>query len=71
MHEDARGGMREMDEAWITSVGIDIGTSTTKMIASRLRLGRTSSSFALPRYEIVERRLTYEPDRGDAPAERG
>jgi len=48
-----------MDESWLTSVGIDIGTSTTKMIASRLRLGRTSGTFALPRYEIVERKLIY------------
>jgi len=48
-----------MDETWITSVGIDIGTSTTKIIVSRLHLGRTSGAFALPRYEIVERQLIY------------
>ncbi|WP_409346859.1 ethanolamine ammonia-lyase reactivating factor EutA [Paenibacillus sp. MBLB4367] len=44
---------------WIKSVGIDIGTSTTKMIVSRLKVARTSSSLALPRYEIVERELLY------------
>ncbi|SDX08734.1 ethanolamine ammonia-lyase reactivating factor EutA [Paenibacillus sp. CF384] len=48
-----------MEEQWITSVGIDIGTSTTKMIVSRLRLKRTSSAVSIPRYEIVERQLVY------------
>lgn len=48
-----------MDEQWITSVGIDLGTSTMKLIVSRLRLARKSSSLGLPRYEIVERLLHY------------
>jgi len=48
-----------MDEQWILSVGIDLGTSTTKFIVSRLRLGRMSSTFSLPRYQIVERQLVY------------
>lgn len=48
-----------MEEQWITSVGIDLGTSTTKFIVSRLRLGRMSSAFSLPRYQIVERKLVY------------
>lgn len=48
-----------MDEQWIQSIGIDVGTSTTKMIVSRLRLGRMSSTFSLPRYQIVERQLLY------------
>ncbi|WP_282935877.1 ethanolamine ammonia-lyase reactivating factor EutA [Paenibacillus sp. RC67] len=47
------------EERWITSVGIDIGTSTTKMIISRLRLARTSGALSLPRYDIVERELVY------------
>nr|WP_193726701.1 ethanolamine ammonia-lyase reactivating factor EutA [Paenibacillus guangzhouensis] len=47
-------------EEWLTSVGIDVGTSTTKMIVSRLRIARMSSTFALPRYAIVERRIQYE-----------
>lgn len=51
-----------MDEQWITSVGIDLGTSTMKMIVSRLRLARKSSSFGLPRFEIVERLLQYESE---------
>lgn len=48
-----------MEEKWITSVGIDLGTSTTKFIVSQLRLGRMSSAFSLPRYQIVERKLVY------------
>ncbi|SFT07654.1 ethanolamine ammonia-lyase reactivating factor EutA [Paenibacillus sp. BC26] len=48
-----------MEDQWITSVGIDIGTSTTKMIVSRLRLKRISSSVSIPRYEIAERQLVY------------
>jgi ethanolamine utilization protein EutA len=51
--------MSVMEEQWITSVGIDLGTSTTKMIISRLKLSRTSSSNSLPRFEIVERELLY------------
>ncbi|RAP75068.1 ethanolamine ammonia-lyase reactivating factor EutA [Paenibacillus montanisoli] len=48
-----------MKEQWIASVGIDIGTSTTKLIVSRLRLVRVSSAAAMPRYEIPERQLLY------------
>jgi ethanolamine utilization protein EutA len=48
------------DSAWLTSVGIDIGTSTTKMIISKLKLARTSGALSLPRYEITERRVVYE-----------
>lgn len=48
-----------MQEQWITSVGIDLGTSTTKFIVSRLRLAKVSSLHAVPRYQIVERRLVY------------
>jgi ethanolamine utilization protein EutA len=49
-----------MDQTTITSVGIDIGTSTTKMIVSRLKLAKTSGSFAVPRIDIVDREVTYE-----------
>jgi ethanolamine utilization protein EutA len=48
-----------LKEQWITSVGIDLGTSTTKWIVSRLKLIQTSGDFSLPRYEITERRLAY------------
>lgn len=44
---------------WITSMGLDLGTSTTKMIISRLRLMNTGGQSALPRVEIAERQLVY------------
>lgn len=50
---------QSLEEQWMTSVGIDIGTSTTKMIVSRLKLSRTSSGLSLPRYEITDRQLLY------------
>jgi ethanolamine utilization protein EutA len=48
-----------MDEEWITSIGIDLGTSTTKWIASRFRIAEISGGFALSHYEIAERQLIY------------
>ncbi|MFC5527875.1 ethanolamine ammonia-lyase reactivating factor EutA [Cohnella yongneupensis] len=44
---------------WLTSAGIDIGTSTTKLIVSRLKLARTSGALSLPRYGIAARELLY------------
>lgn len=44
----------------IKSIGIDIGTSTSKLIISELTLGRISSHFSLPHFAIVERKVTYE-----------
>jgi ethanolamine utilization protein EutA len=41
------------------SVGIDIGTSTSKFMVSELTLGRVSSHFALPHFDIIERKVTY------------
>lgn len=43
----------------IKSVGIDIGTSTTKLIISHLTIGRVSSHFALPHFDIVDRKIAY------------
>lgn len=48
-----------MEEKWMTSVGIDVGTSTTKLIVSRLRLARVTGRTAIPKYQIVERELSY------------
>lgn len=47
---------------WITSVGIDLGTSTTKMIVSQLLVSRVSGLSSLPVYHITERRLLYSSD---------
>ncbi|AJY75200.1 ethanolamine ammonia-lyase reactivating factor EutA [Paenibacillus beijingensis] len=48
-----------MQEQWITSVGIDLGTSTTKWVLSRLKLSLISGGFSLPRYEITQREIQY------------
>ncbi len=41
------------------SVGIDIGTSTTQLIFSRLTIENLASSYAVPRIQIVEKEVTY------------
>ncbi len=46
----------------ILSVGIDLGTSTTQMILSRLQVENTASSFTVPRMEIVNREVLYRSD---------
>ncbi|RKP54486.1 ethanolamine utilization protein [Cohnella endophytica] len=56
-----------MESSWITSAGIDVGTSTTKLIVSRLKLARTSGALSLPRYEIAERELLYASPIYDTP----
>ncbi|MBP1966462.1 ethanolamine ammonia-lyase reactivating factor EutA [Paenibacillus aceris] len=48
-----------MADQWITSVGLDIGTSTTKMVISRLKIVRSSGALSLPRFGITERELLY------------
>ncbi|WP_315955747.1 ethanolamine ammonia-lyase reactivating factor EutA [Paenibacillus violae] len=48
-----------MTDQWITSVGLDIGTSTTKMVISRLKIVRSSGVLSLPRFQIAERELLY------------
>lgn len=43
----------------ILSVGIDIGTSTTQLIFSRLTIENLASSFAVPRITIVDKEVIY------------
>lgn len=43
----------------ILSVGIDIGTSTTQLVFSRLVIENTASSFSIPRIKIVEKEIVY------------
>jgi ethanolamine utilization protein EutA len=62
----------------ILSVGIDIGTSTSQLVFSRLRLANTAPPFAVPKMAIVEKTLVYKgavyftplssPEEIDAPA---
>lgn len=44
----------------LISAGIDIGTSTTKMIISRLIMQNTAGQTHVPRIEIVDKELLYQ-----------
>ncbi|MEG1943766.1 MAG: ethanolamine ammonia-lyase reactivating factor EutA, partial [Angelakisella sp.] len=44
----------------ILSVGIDIGTSTTQVIFSVLTMANTSGGFAVPRVDIVDKKVVYQ-----------
>ena len=43
----------------LLSVGIDIGTSTTQLVASRLTLENRATPFSVPRVEIAGREVVY------------
>ena len=46
----------------ILSVGIDIGTSTTQLIFSRLTIENLASSYMVPRIRIVDKEVTYRSE---------
>ena len=46
--------------AEILSVGIDIGTSTTQVIFSRIAMENTAAYFAVPHVSIVDKRVVYK-----------
>ena len=48
-----------MREEQLLSVGIDIGTSTTQCVFSRLTLSNTASAFSVPRIKITEKVVLY------------
>ncbi len=48
--------------AELLSVGIDIGTSTTQVIFSRLELENTSGYFSVPHVSIVDKKILYKSD---------
>ncbi|AEI42040.1 ethanolamine ammonia-lyase reactivating factor EutA [Paenibacillus mucilaginosus] len=60
-----------MEERWITSVGIDLGTSTTKWILSGLKLVRSSGDGALPRVAITDRVIRYASELYPTPLKHG
>ena len=43
----------------ILSVGIDLGTTTTQMIVSRLSIVNTASAFTVPHMQITDREILY------------
>lgn len=46
----------------LLSVGIDVGTSTTQIVLSRLGIRNRSSAFSVPETEIAEREILYKSD---------
>ena len=48
-----------MDES-LLSVGIDVGTSTTQLIASRLKVVNRAGAFSVPELEIGQREILYQ-----------
>ncbi|MBQ2382603.1 MAG: ethanolamine ammonia-lyase reactivating factor EutA [Oscillospiraceae bacterium] len=44
----------------LTSVGLDVGTTTTSLIVSRLTVQDQASAFAVPDLQIRERKILYE-----------
>lgn len=46
----------------ILSVGIDVGTSTTQVVFSRLKVENIASSFSVPRIVIVEKQVIFRSE---------
>ena len=44
----------------LLSVGLDVGTTTTQLIISRLEVENRASSFSVPRMQISQREILYE-----------
>ena len=44
----------------LLSVGLDVGTTTTQLIVSRLSVENRASSFAVPELEIAQRQILYQ-----------
>ena len=44
---------------WLRSVGIDVGTTSTQIIVSRICVENRASAFAVPEMEIRERQVVY------------
>lgn len=55
----------------LLSVGIDIGTSTTSMVISRLSVQNTASSFAVPRMSITDKEIVYRGEIHSTPIREG
>lgn len=46
----------------LLSVGIDIGTSTTQLVLSKLRIENMASAFTIPRISITDKEVIYKSD---------
>ncbi len=55
----------------LLSVGLDVGTTTTQLVVSRITAENRASAFAVPKLEIVGRELLYESPIHFTPLIRG
>ena len=55
----------------LLSVGVDVGTTTTQLILSEIRVENRASGFAVPELEITDRRVTYRSPVHFTPLLRG
>ena len=46
----------------LLSVGLDVGTTTTQMIVSRLQIENSASAFSVPDMRITDREILYKSD---------
>ena len=46
----------------LRSVGLDVGTTSTQMILSELKIENQASAFAVPKLEIADRQILYKSD---------
>ena len=44
----------------LLSIGLDVGTTTTQMIVSRLTVENQASSFSVPKMQITQRQILYK-----------
>ena len=44
----------------LLSVGLDVGTTSTQLILSRLTVKNQASSFSVPKMEITQREILYK-----------
>ena len=51
-----------MNTEEIRSVGIDIGTTTTSMVLSLLRIENVAKGFGVPSVRIVDKRILFRSD---------
>ena len=57
--------------AELLSVGLDVGTTTTQLILSRMEVRNNASAFAVPELEITERQVIYRSSVHFTPLLRG
>lgn len=50
------------DKTAILSVGIDVGTSTTQVVFSKLRMDNAGGYFSVPRVAIVDKEVVYKSE---------